>query len=169
LFSHSLISSDDFDQDATATGTIELGEENPLPRPQDESAIFNKQRPGVPQQAGFDMGWRVALGMAVVLMLRRDGIELAGNIFDNSGVGVLIDQDAGGGVGHKDVTKSVFNAAFSNDIPDFSGDIPELDPGTGLDIDSGNQITSSERILFHILHPEATAGNSHLEIEHETR
>jgi hypothetical protein len=148
-----------FDQDVAAPGTVELAKENTLPRPQHQSAVFNEQHTRITYQAGFDMRRRVPLGMAVVFVLRRDGIKLRGNVRHNSGVGVLIDQNAGGGVGHKDVTNAVFYAAATDDITDFPGDVPELYSRIGFNIDFRNQIASMGVNLFSILYLESNAGN----------
>jgi hypothetical protein len=155
-----LIGGDNFDQDVAAPWAVELGEEDTLPCPQHQPTVFNEQHSGISQKAGFDMGRRIALGMAIVFMLRRDSIKLGGDVRHDSGVGVLIDQDTGGGMGHKDVAKAVFNAAFPHDIPDFPGDVPEFYSRTGFNVYSCYQAASPE-FFIHILHPGTTAGNTY--------
>jgi hypothetical protein len=121
-----LVSGNYFNQDATAPRTIELGKENALPCPQHQLTFFNEQRSRIPHKAGFDMRRCIPLGMAIVFMLRRDGIKLRGDVRHDRGVGVLIDQDAGGGMGHEDITNTAFDATFPDYIPYFPGDVPEF-------------------------------------------
>jgi hypothetical protein len=63
-------------------------------------------------QAGLDVGGRIALRVPVIVLPGNEPVEGVQEVVHHVGVGVLIDEDAGGGVGDVDMAEAPFRTTL---------------------------------------------------------
>jgi hypothetical protein len=110
------------------TGPIKLSEKDTLPGTQNQIAVFDEQCLGIAQERGLDMRRGVALPVAVFIVLGNHHVQLCRNIGGDVRVGMFIDHDSGGGMGHKNVTDAAFNPAGGDNVSHPGSNILKLYP-----------------------------------------
>ena len=78
----------------------------------------------------------VAFRMAVGTIVRNQAIENSFHVSGNIGIGVLVDDDSGGGVRNVDVADTAFHIGFANSVFDFAGDFHKLGAAVGFNAES---------------------------------
>jgi len=117
------------DQDLSRPRTVKLAEENGLPRPENGPALFNEDGLRRPEKGGFDVGGGVSLRMPVTVGERDDPVQDGKDVSLNIRVGILIDRDRRGRVGHKEMADAVFDPRFPDCRRDTLRDVDHLAPG----------------------------------------
>src|SRR6266849_4433748 len=92
---------------ATIAWSVEFREVNALPRAEHELAVAYRERDVASHEHRFDVRGRISLGVAELLVPWNDLVEEIEQIALHLGVGVLVDEHAGGRVGDGDGADAV--------------------------------------------------------------
>ena len=103
-----------------------LEEVNPLPRPQLQTSVSNRDRLARPGQGHPEVARGIVRSLGGVnqsgMILRNELLEEAMQIGTGRGIGILVDDETGTGVLDKDRGKARGDAASAEDLPHVSGD-----------------------------------------------
>src|SRR5437879_13450924 len=89
------------------TRAVEIRQENPLPATELKPAFAYRDGLRGADQRRLDVGGGVALGVPVAVLPGHQVIQGAEEICQDVRICVLVDEYAGGGVGHVDVAETV--------------------------------------------------------------
>src|SRR5713226_163004 len=92
---------------ATITWSVEFREVNALPCADHELAVAYRKRHSASHEYRLDVRGRISLGVAEFLVPRNKLVEEIEQVALHVGVGVLVDEQTGGRVGHADGADAV--------------------------------------------------------------
>ena len=122
----SAVIGDDFYPDGALAWAVEFTEENSLPGAEREFAVFDECGLTRSGEDGLHVGIGVALGVLVRPCVGNQAIEDSFDVAGDVGIGVLVDDDSGGGVRNVDVADAAFHVGFADSLFDFARDINKL-------------------------------------------
>lgn len=99
-----------------------------LPGAEREASVHDGERFTRASQGRARVGWHVVRPLVIVLpvtTLRSEIRHEIGQICQNAGIGVLLDDEARGGVLHEHRANPAPNAALLDDSRDFAGNVGE--------------------------------------------
>src|SRR4029077_10061647 len=88
----------DFYKDGALARAVEFAEEDSLPGAESEFAVFYKDDLARSGEDGSHVRVRVAFGVAIGALMGDQPIENSFDIASDVGIGVLVDDDSGGGM-----------------------------------------------------------------------
>ena len=116
----------DFYEDGALARAVEFAEEDSLPGAESEFAVFDKDDLARSGEDGFHVRVRVAFGVAIGALVGDQPIENSFDVAGDVGIGVLVDDDSGGGMRNIDVADAAFHIGFAESLFDFAGDVYKL-------------------------------------------
>ena len=126
---------DDFYAEEAGAGAVEFAEEDALPAAELELAFGDEDGGGSAHERGFDVGVGVAFGVSEIAALGnqagKGGFEIGGDV----GVGVFVDDDAGGGVRDVEMADAGVDAGVVHEFGDGGGDVEQLGAALGADVE----------------------------------
>ena len=117
---------DDFYQDGALPGAVEFTKKNSLPGTESEFAVFDEDGLARSSEDGFHVRVRVAFAVAIRALMRDQAIEDPLDVAGDVGIGVLVDDDSGGGMRNIDVADAAFHIGFAESLFDFASDVYKL-------------------------------------------
>jgi hypothetical protein len=109
------------------TRAVELRKVDALPCAKREPPFFDGKGCRLANNRRFDVRGRVALRVAVIgVVLGDDAVEPGQHVARDVGIGVLVDDDAGGRVGNVDMADTVARTEAVQGVVDSAGDVDEL-------------------------------------------
>jgi hypothetical protein len=132
----SAVIGDDFYLHGALARAVEFAEEDSLPGAQREFAVFDECGLTRSGEDGLHVGIGVALGVLVRAFVGNQAIEDSFDVAGNVGIGVLVDDDSGGGVRNVDVADAVLHGGFADSLFDFARDINKLRAAIRFDAES---------------------------------
>ena len=124
---------DDFDAEEAGAGAVEFAEEDALPAAELEFAFGDEDGGGGAHERGLDVGVGVAFGVLIAGVLGNQAREGGFHIGGDVGVGVFVDDDAGGGVRDVKVADAGVHGGVVHEFGDGSGDVEQLGAALGAD------------------------------------
>jgi len=104
---------------------------------------------------------RIPLRVPIAFLPGHHLFKLRADIFDDTRVGMFVNQDAGGGVGHEYIAYTAFYSAGFNYAFNPAGNFLELYLRVCLYVKFVYQIPPHIEDTFYILHPAFPSGNIH--------
>src|SRR5438132_1078517 len=121
---------------ASFARSIELGEVNSLPRPKRELAIAHRQGHRATDQHRFHMSGTVSFGVRVLRLARNGPFERGEQVALHVGIGILVDEDAGGRMSDGDGDDAVGDLRPRDRRLHARGDVDRLLASLGRDRDA---------------------------------
>jgi hypothetical protein len=120
---------------------VKLRQIDPLPASQDQLATLNKQGVVTAQQAGFDVGRAVSLGVTEIRALRDDGVKGDPHITPHIGVPIFVEGNGGGGMGAKKMAEATVQATLSHKLGNPVGHVNEFLAFSGANLERFHSFT----------------------------
>lgn len=130
--------SDDVNEHSTCTGAVELGQEDALPGAKREAPALDREGGGLADEGCHDVGGRIALRVAERAGLWDSLVEPVEHVGRDVRVGVLVDDDAGGGVRDEDVANAGGDTLALDGSVNLCGDFAQLVARTGSHTEAFN-------------------------------
>jgi len=137
--------------DFARTRTVVLHKKEALPGAEHHlSPLDDQQLRGVGEGA-LDVGVGIALAVGIPRFLRDGAVEESGKIAAHIGIGILVDGEAGGGMGTKDRHRPALRADFAQKGADEGGDINDIAAAAGADGNSLHACVLSQGPQFRAM------------------
>ena len=119
-------------EDLPGAGTVELAEKDRLPRPEDELTTGDARYHRASHQGGFNVGVRIAFGMAVSPVPRCEPLEGSKDIPGHGRVSILVDRNRRRCVRHENNADAFPQSRFSQCLSYVGSDIDHFRPRPAL-------------------------------------
>src|SRR2546430_9080529 len=114
---------------------IEFAEIDRLPRAEHQLAVLDEGHRRAADQARQDVRRRIALGVEIFAGGRNHPLERRQHVATDVRIGVFVDADARGRMGHEEMTDAAHHTDLAERPADGSRDVDDLAGTGGVDLD----------------------------------